>query len=92
MLSDFAKEIKKNTTVVDIGTGTGIVSILLCEKTKLKKIYGVEIQEEVAEMAARSAKLNNLEEKLEIININIKDIFKKLEPNSIDAIKRKTQE
>ena len=86
LLSDFAKTIKKNTTVVDIGTGTGIISILLCKKTKLKKIYGIEIQEEVAEMASRSAKLNCLEDKFEVINENIKDIFKKLEPNSIDAI------
>lgn len=86
LLSDFAKTIKKNTTVVDIGTGTGIISILLCEKTKLKKIYGIEIQEDVAEMASRSAKLNQLEDRFEVININIKDVFKKLEPNSVDAI------
>ena len=51
LLSDYAKNIKKGTTVVDIGTGTGIVSILLCAKTNLKKIYGIEIQEDVAEMA-----------------------------------------
>lgn len=86
LLSDFAKNIKKNATVVDIGTGTGIISILLSAKTNLKKIYGVEIQEDVAEMAKRSVKLNNLEDKIEIINTNIKDIFKFLEPNKIDVI------
>ena len=47
LLSDFAKEIKDNSTVIDLGTGTGIISTLLCGKTKLKKIIGVEIQEEV---------------------------------------------
>ena len=50
LLSDFAKGIKKNSIVVDIGTGSGIIGLLLCKKTELKKIYGVEIQKEVAEM------------------------------------------
>lgn len=86
LLSDFAKGIKKNSTVVDIGTGTGIISILLSAKTDIKKIYGVEIQEDVANMAKRSVELNHLEDKIEIINTNIKNIFNFLEANKIDAI------
>ena len=86
LLSDFAKEIKNNAKVIDIGTGTGIIGILLCKKTKLEKIYGIEIQSEVAEMAKRSVKLNNLEDKFEIINDNIKNITNKLTKNSFDAI------
>ncbi len=86
LLSDFAKTIKKNSKVVDIGTGTGIIGLLLCKKTNLQKIYGVEIQKDVAEMAKRSVKLNSLENKFEIINCDIKDIFEYLKPNSIDSI------
>lgn len=86
LLSDYAKGIKKNSKVIDIGTGTGIISILLCKKTQLSKIYGIEIQSDVAEMATRSAKLNNLEDKFEIINKNIKDIFDVLEPHKYDAV------
>ena len=86
LLSDFAKKIRKDSTVVDIGTGTGIIGLLLCKKTELKKIYGVEIQKEVAEMAKRSIKLNNLEDKFEIINCDINNIFEFLSPNSIDCI------
>lgn len=86
LLSDFAKGIKKNSTVVDIGTGTGIISILLSAKTDIKKIYGVEIQEDVANMAKRSVELNHLEDKIEIINTNIKNIFNFLEANKIDSI------
>ena len=86
LLSDFAKEIKNNTKVVDIGTGTGIISLLLSKKTNVKKIYGIEIQAEVAHMAQRSVKMNNLEDRVEIINTNIKDVFEYLEPYSIDAI------
>lgn len=86
LLSDFAKGIKKGANVVDIGTGTGIISILLCGKTNLNKIYAIELQEEVAEMASRSVKLNNLENRMEVININIKDCFSVLEKNKYDAV------
>ena len=51
LLSDFAKDIKKEAVGLDLGTGTGILGILLCGKTELSKIYGIEIQEQVAEMA-----------------------------------------
>lgn len=86
LLSDFAKNIKKDAVVVDIGTGTGIISILLSKKAEIKKIYGIEIQEEVADMAKRSIKLNDLQDKIQIINKNIKNIFEEIEPNKIDAI------
>lgn len=86
LLSDFAKNIKKDSVVVDLGTGTGIISLLLCKKTNLGKIYGVEIQEEVAEMAYRSCLLNHLEEKFQVIHKNMKDIFEELEPNTIDVV------
>lgn len=74
LLSDFAKKIKKNSKVLDIGTGTGIISILLSEKTVAKEIVGIEIQEDVANMAKRSVELNNLENKIKIINDNILNI------------------
>ena len=77
LLSDFAKEIKDNSKVVDLGTGTGILGILLCAKTNLKEILGVEIQEEVANMAQRSIELNNLKNRFKILNDNIKNIEKK---------------
>lgn len=86
LLSDYAKNIKKGATVVDLGTGTGIISLLLCKKTELKIIYGVEIQEEVAEMANRSVLLNNLENQIKIINQDMKDICNTLKPNTIDVV------
>ena len=86
LLANFAKEIKDNAEVMDIGTGTGIISILLSKKANARKIYGIEIQEEVANMAKRSVELNNLESKITIINKNIKDIFEEFMPNTMDAI------
>ncbi len=79
LLSDFAKNIKKGSKVLDLGTGTGIIPILLCGKTELKKIVGVEIQEEVSNMTKRSIKLNNLENRFEVINeniLNLNNIYK----------------
>ena len=86
LLSDFAKDIRNNSTVLDLGTGTGIIGILLCAKTKLSKIYGIEIQKDVCDMALRSIKLNNLEDKFEILNTNIKELLNNFEEASFDAI------
>ena len=86
LLSDFAKDIKENSKVLDLGTGTGIIATLLCGKTKLKEIIGIEIQKEVFEMAKRSIQLNELENKFKIINEDILNLDKIIEKNSIDVI------
>ncbi len=86
LLSDFAKKIKKDSIVLDIGTGTGIISILLSAKTEANKIIGIEIQREVADMAKRSVILNKLENKIEIINDDINNIENYFENNYFDVI------
>ena len=86
LLSDFAKEIKKNSSIADLGTGTGILAILLSGKTQDTQIVGVEIQKEVAEMANRSILLNNLENRIQIICEDIKNLKAKYEQGSFDAI------
>jgi tRNA1Val (adenine37-N6)-methyltransferase len=79
-------DIKSNSKIADLGTGTGIIPILLSGKRNYSKAYAVEIQEEVAEMAKRSVALNGLQEKIEVLNIDLKDAGKYLEPNSFDAV------
>ena len=86
LISDFSKSIRNNSIVADLGTGTGIISILLTGKTNLKKIYGIEVQSEVADMAKRSVTLNNLNEKIEIINDNLKNLKNYFSKGSLDAI------
>ena len=86
LLADFAKNIKKGANVLDLGTGTGIISILLCGKTDLNSITGVEIQNEVAEMANRSSKLNKLEKKFKVLNDNILNLINIYDNQSFDVI------
>ena len=86
LLSDFAKDIRNNSRVMDLGTGTGILCILLAGKTNLKEIVGVEIQEEVYDMAKRSVELNSLQDKVKIINENILNLENVFEKGSFDAI------
>ena len=86
LLSDYAKDIKSGAEIIDIGTGTGIIGILLTGKTNNTHITGIEIQSEVADMAKRSIKLNGIEDRFCIKNMNIKDIFKEMQQNKIDAI------
>lgn len=85
LLSDFV-EFKKGATVVDLGTGTGIIPILLYGKRSPEKIYGIEIQSEVAEMAKRSIELNKIQEHVEILNIDMKQFDEHFEKNSIDVV------
>lgn len=85
LLSDFAK-IKKNAKVLDIGTGTGIISILLSKKTDCKELIGIEVQSDVADMAQRSVELNHLENKVKIINDNILNIEKYFPKEYFDSI------
>lgn len=72
LLSGFAK-IKKGQHVLDMGTGTGIIPVLLRAKTPGEHFTGLEIQEECAEMARRSVTYNNLEQDIDIVCGDIKE-------------------
>lgn len=71
LISDFA-DIKSGAKVIDLGTGSGIIPILLSAKTNASKITGVEIQSNLVEMATRSVKLNKLENIINIIEYDLK--------------------
>lgn len=72
LLSGFAK-VLPGERVLDLGTGTGIIPILLEAKTDGKHFTGLEIQEESADMARRSVALNGLEDKIDIVTGDIKE-------------------
>ncbi|WP_160683640.1 tRNA1(Val) (adenine(37)-N6)-methyltransferase [Clostridium sp. C2-6-12] len=73
LLSDFAN-VKTKHRVMDLCTGTGIVPFLIYGKYNPQSIYGLEIQEDMIDMAKRSVKLNALEKKLFFINEDLKNI------------------
>lgn len=77
---------KKCDTVVDLCTGTGIVAILLSGKTNAKKIVGVEIQEESSEMARRSVEMNSLQDRVEILNEDLKKLKNIIGAGSVDTV------
>lgn len=85
LLSGFAN-VKVGENVLDLGTGTGVVPILLEAKTKGKHFIGLEIQSESAEMARRSVELNGLSDKIEIHEGDIKELDKLYKPSSFDVI------
>ena len=75
ILADFAtKNLKRNpSTIIDLGTGTGIIPLIMSHKTDADKIIGVEIQEDSYLRAQRNSKLNHLENRISFINGDVKD-------------------
>ena len=85
LLSGFAK-VKTNEKVLDMGTGTGIIPILLEAKTNGAHFTGLEVQPESADMAQRSVYYNHLEEKISIVTGDIKDASNIFGASSFDVI------
>lgn len=85
LLSGFAK-VKPGEKVLDLGTGTGIIPILLEAKAKGEHFTGLEIQAESADMAARSVAYNGLQEKIDIVTGDIKDASGIFGASSFDVV------
>ena len=85
LLSGFAL-VKEGEQVLDLGTGTGIIPLLLSAKTRGKHFSALEIQEEIADMAARSVSINHLEEKIKIVKGDIKEASRIFGAASFDVV------
>ena len=85
LLSGFAK-VKEQGTALDLGTGTGIIPILLAAKTQGRHFTGLEISPTSADMAARSVLLNDLQEKVEIVRGDIKEAGELFALASFDTV------
>ena len=85
LLANFAT-IKSGADVADLGTGTGIIPLLLAAKGKGKSWTGIELQPEIAEMAGRSTILNHIEDKCKIVTGDVRNIREMYEPASFGAV------
>lgn len=85
LLSGFA-QVKQREHAIDLGTGTGIIPILLAAKTEGEHFTGLEIQPESVDMAKRSVRYNCLEDKIDVIAGDIKDASVQFGASSFDVV------
>lgn len=85
LLSGFAR-VKDGARVLDLGTGTGIIPILLAAKTGAAHLTGLEIQVDSADMASRSVCMNGLEDRIAIVTGDIKEAGSLFDAASFDVI------
>lgn len=85
MLANFV-HCKEGAKVVDLCTGNGIIPVLLSAKIPANSIIGVEIQKSVATLANENVELNNLSEKLQIINDDLKNMPEVLGKSKYDVV------
>ncbi len=85
LLSGFATA-PEGGRVLDLGTGTGIIPILMAAKTKASELIGLEIQEESADMASRSVLFNNLQSRVKIVQGDIKEAGNLFDAASFDVV------
>ena len=75
LLADFAaKEVHGGDSVIDLGTGTGIIPLLMVKKCETSNFTGLEVQKDSADMAVRSVALNALESRINIVNGDLKEV------------------
>lgn len=84
-LSDFVR-VRPGENVLDMGTGNGIIPVLLSAKTEARHITGLEIQEDTAEMARRSVAHNHLGDRIDIVTGDIKEAAELFKPAFFDVI------
>ncbi len=73
-------------SVIDLGTGSGVILLILSHRFKCGRMVGVEIQEELVDMAGRSVKMNGLEDKVEVLLGDVREIKSLFAPQSFDVV------
>ncbi len=85
LLSQFI-QIRKNENAIDLGTGCGILPLLLSKMTKGRSFTGVEIQKSLAECARRNVALNHLEKRISILHQDYRELTNIFPPGSFDVV------
>ncbi len=85
MLANFATIRKRDKNIVDLGSGNGVIPLIMSLRTS-EKIIGVELQKELSDLAIKSVKYNKLEDKIIILNENIKNFATGKNLNKFDLV------
>lgn len=83
ILSGFAKDIRKDSNILDLGAGNGILELLFSAKIQGSTITGIEVQEDVCNLAKKNIELNQLENRIKVENINIKDFVSNIKFDAV---------
>ena len=85
LLSQFIS-LRKGEKAIDLGTGCGIIPLLLAKATKAHAFVGIEIQRDLAEVAGRNVALNRLEERITILHRDFKTLKGVFSPGAFDVV------
>lgn len=85
LLSNFVSINKNTNKIIDFCTGNAPIPLILSTKTNAN-IIGVELQKEVYELANKSVEINNLQDRIEILNMNVKNLYNKYDTDTFDVI------
>lgn len=84
-LADFP-DLAGVTKAMDLGTGSGIIAILLAKRSKDLSIVGIELQEALSDLARRNVGLSSLSDRVEIINGDLKHIKERFDAGTFDLV------
>lgn len=85
LLAHFIR-LKGNEPAVELGTGSAVIPLLLQRRFGRKKIIGIEIQEDLADMARRNVRMNAMEDRIEIITSDVREVASLLKPRTSRAV------
>lgn len=85
LLANWVK-IRRGEVVMDLGTGTGVIPLLLAYKQNPVRVVGIEIQQQMAELAQRSVQMNHLENRIQILHMDLRKMRDVLQPNSFSLV------
>ena len=85
MLADFARR-RASGSVADLGTGSGVLPIILSKFQAVKEIIGIEVQEDLAQLAQKNICFNQCEDRVRIIHADIRTVRKDFKAGSFNAV------
>ncbi|MBW2184480.1 MAG: methyltransferase, partial [Deltaproteobacteria bacterium] len=85
LLAHFSSQLSANS-IIDLGTGSGVIPLILARKGTVPTIVGVEVQKEMADMAKRTIALNGFTERVSILHEDLKELRNRFNASSFDLV------